>query len=228
MHIGMIGGIGPAATEYYYRLLAAAHESADKPMELTIVHAQVRDLVGNVTANNPERQAAIFKNLIERLARAGADTAVVTSMTGHFCVDALEPISPLPIVSALPAVNAAIKKRGFEKVGLIGTHKVMGSSLYGAISDASVLVPEGADRDRTHDAYMKIALDCVATDAEREVFFEVGRRLCEDRGAEAVILGGTDLFLAFEGKQPGFEAIDCAQIHVDELTRLSLADQTTD
>lgn len=40
MHIGMIGGIGPAATEFYYRHLVKAHASVNKVMELTIVHAE--------------------------------------------------------------------------------------------------------------------------------------------------------------------------------------------
>ena len=44
MHIGLIGGIGPAATEFYYRHLTRAHARADRALELTIVHAQVRDL----------------------------------------------------------------------------------------------------------------------------------------------------------------------------------------
>ena len=37
------------------------------------------------------------------------------------------------------------------------------------------------------------------------------------RGAEAVLLGGTDLFLAFEGRNCGFLMIDCAAIHMDAI-----------
>ena len=44
MHIGLIGGIGPAATEFYYRNLVRAHAAANRAMELTIVHADMRDL----------------------------------------------------------------------------------------------------------------------------------------------------------------------------------------
>ena len=38
-----------------------------------------------------------------------------------------------------------------------------------------------------------------------------------EAGAEAVLLAGTDLFIAFEGYDPGFQAIDCAVIHVDAI-----------
>ena len=49
----MIGGIGPAATAFYYRGLVRAHAAADRVLELTIVHAQIRDLVRTVTEGTP-------------------------------------------------------------------------------------------------------------------------------------------------------------------------------
>jgi aspartate racemase len=60
------------------------------------------------------------------------------------------------------------------------------------------------------------------TEDQRQVFFEAGRALCA-RGAEAIMLGGTDLFLAFAGHDPGFSVIDCADIHVDAIYATSAA-----
>ena len=54
------------------------------------------------------------------------------------------------------------------------------------------------------------------------MFFSVGRRLCEDQGAEAVLLGGTDLFLAFDDRDCGFKTIDCANIHIAALARAAV------
>ena len=48
MHIGLIGGIGPAATEYYYRGLIERYARSDKVLELTIVHADLRELAQNL------------------------------------------------------------------------------------------------------------------------------------------------------------------------------------
>ena len=48
MHIGLIGGIGPAATEYYYRGLIARHARSNTHLELTIAHADARELVHNL------------------------------------------------------------------------------------------------------------------------------------------------------------------------------------
>lgn len=223
MHIGLIGGIGPAATEYYYRALFEAHAAADQTMELTIVHADMYELIRNVTENNPEKQAEVFRHLIMRLEAAGAHAAAVTSMTGHFCINELEAISPLPLVNALHEVDAAIAKRNLKTVGLLGTSTVMGSELYGRIASAKIVLPQGDGFEQTHNHYMQMAKLGRCTSEQRNFFFSMGRHLIETQGAEAVLLGGTDLCLAFDGQDCGFEWIDCAQVHVDALFRKSLA-----
>src|SRR5262245_24326499 len=136
MHIGMIGGIGPAATEFYYRGLIARHTKAGTQLDLTIAHADVREMSQNLASRDAKKQAAIFAKLIERLAAAGARAAAITSMAGHFTIDELEPISVLPLINALPAVNAAIRNRKLKKVGILGTRTVMESRLYGAVEPA--------------------------------------------------------------------------------------------
>ena len=67
-----------------------------------------------------------------------------------------------------------------------------------------------------------MAIAARVTDAQRRTFFSVGQRLCQVQGAEAVILGGTDLFLAFQGQDAGFPVIDCAEIHVEALYQWSV------
>jgi len=54
MHIGLIGGIGPAATDYYYRGLIEGFAAAGRRLELTIVHADVRHLVANLAQDRRE------------------------------------------------------------------------------------------------------------------------------------------------------------------------------
>ena len=61
------------------------------------------------------------------------------------------------------------------------------------------------------------------TDQQREVFLREGQRLMRERGAEAIMLGGTDLFLAFTAKEPPFPLVDCADIHVGALFEKSSA-----
>jgi aspartate racemase len=213
MHIGLIGGIGPAATDFYHRGLIERHAASGIPLELTIAYANAPTMGQNMTDKRPDRQAEIFARLIHRLKAAGAVEAAVTSMGGHFCINELEAISPLPLINGLDPVEAHLKKKGLRKVGIIGTRAVMESGLYGKIKSAEVLAPEGDELGEVHQAYSTMAQSGRVTEQQRQTFFAAGRRLAS-RGAEAVLLGGTDLFLAFIGQQPGFPVIDCADIHV--------------
>lgn len=217
MHIGLIGGIGPAATDFYHRGLIERHAAAGLPLDLTIAYADAREMTRNLASRDPRRQAEIFVRLVHRLKAAGADAAAITSMGGHFCVRELEAISPLPILNALPALDAELARRRLSRIGIIGTRNVMESGLYGSIAAAEVIAPEGKERDRVHQAYVDMAVIGRVTGEQRAVFFEAGRRLCDGRGAEAVLLGGTDLFIAFDGHDAGFPVIDGAAVHVQAI-----------
>jgi aspartate racemase len=221
VHIGLIGGIGPAATEFYYRSLTDRHRAAGTSPELTIVHADVRDLARNLTAGDAHAQATIYARLTNRLKAAGADGVAITSMGGHFCVNEFAAISPLPIVNGIPLVDAVIKQRGLRTVGILGTSLVMRTKLYGSITSADVLAPAGDEFSAVAESYIAMAAAARVTDTQRQVFFAVGRRL-HDQGAEAILLGGTDLFLAFDGHEPGFPVIDCAAVHIDTIYRWML------
>jgi aspartate racemase len=129
---------------------------------------------------------------------------------------------PLPLRNAIPKVDAAIRLRNLTTIGIIGTRNVMETGLYGSITAARIVRPEGAALDQVHDAYVTMAMAGHVTDAQRRVFFSVGRHLCEAQGAEAIVLGGTDLYLAFVGQDCGFPALDCAEVHADALYRRSV------
>jgi len=171
MHIGLIGGIGPAATEFYYRGLIDRHATSDTSLDLTIVHADVREMARNLTNGDAQKQADTFAALVRRLAAAGAQAAAVTSMGGHFCIRELEAISPLPMLNAIPEVAAEIGRRKFKTVGILGTRMVMETRLYGSISSAAVVVPEGEALDEVHKNYAEMAMVGRVTDAQRRVFF---------------------------------------------------------
>jgi len=222
MHIGLIGGIGPAATEFYYRGLIDRHTRSDTRLELTIAHADVREMARNLANRNPQKQAEAFAPLVRRLAAAGACAVAVTSMGGHFCIGELLPIAPLPILNGIPEVDAAVRRGSFKTVGIIGTRTVMQTQLYGAISSATVVVPTGAELDQVHESYAAMATAGRVDDAQRRVFFAAGERLCREQRAEVVLLGGTDLFLAFRGNDPGFPVLDCADVHVEAIYQASL------
>jgi aspartate racemase len=221
MQIGLIGGIGPAATDYYYRRLISAFAARQAALDLTIVHADVPTLLANLGSNNVAAQVAIYLRLTERLVKAGANCVVVTSIAGHFCIEAFKAVSPLPVVDLIAEVNLAIRQRGLKRVGILGTRTVMQSRFYGAIESAEVVPP--AALDAVHDAYVAMAAAGVVTEAQRAVFNAACRQLLDQAGVEAIMLGGTDLALAFDEATAGFPLVDCAGIHAGAVVRLALA-----
>jgi aspartate racemase len=187
------------------------------------LHADVGELSRNAAAGDAQKQAQIFLKLVRRLASAGARAAAITSIGGHFCVTELSALSPIPILSAVPEIAERIRQKGLKTVGLLGTATVMRTRLYGGIASASVVVPEG-DIDRVHRTYIAMALSGKVTDEQRAELFSIGQSLCRDQGAEVVLLAGTDLFLAFDGRACGFPVADCAEIHMDALHRASVGE----
>ena len=222
MHIGLIGGIGPAATEFYYRALVKIYSQANQRLELTITNADARELVGNLEAGNKEAQAAIFAQLISQLKGAGCESVAVTSMGGHFCMDALRPISSLPIISALHALQTYFSKRNITKVGVLGTSAVMGSKIYG-LSGVDVVTVTDEELGTAHAHYVSLAFAGKATNDQRLYFEEAAKRLVDQQGAQAIVLGGTDLFLAFGKSDYSYPIIDCATVHAEEIARLGMS-----
>lgn len=222
MHIGLIGGIGPAATDVYYRRLIAAFAARQAQLELTIVHADTPTLVKNLASNDRAAQAAIFAGLTKRLVLAGANCVVVTSIAGHFCIDDFKAASSLPVVNMIVEVGQALKQRGLSRIGILGTRTVMESRFYGALPFVEIIPPTGQDLTDVHEAYVAMAAAGVVTEAQRSVFDSVSGRMLREFGAEAIMLGGTDLALVYDEATSKIPVIDCVSIHVDAIVRLAL------
>ena len=224
LHIGLIGGIGPAATVAYYSRLSNAVRQRGGRLELTIVQAEVQDLVANLNADRRTDQAQVYARLIERLARAGADCAAITSLGGHFCFEETRAFSTLPLVSALEPLDEAFVAQGIRRVGLLGTRVVMRTRLYGQLRRTEAVALD-EEADSLGQLYQDIAISGACSEEARATFFEAGRRMVQERGAEAIVLAGTDLNLAFEGRAPGYAVIDALDIHVGVLADLATGRQ---
>ena len=225
MHIGLIVGVGPAATDYYYRQLISAAARAGQDLELTMAHADTPTLLRHQAEGNVQAQVDIYLRLTERLHRAGIARIAVTSIAGHFCIDAFKAVSPVPVIDLLDVVRLEVKRRGLRRVGLLGTRGVMASRFYGVLDGVEVIAPVN-DLAEVHEAYVAMASAGVATPAQREVFMRAGRSLTRDEGCESIMLAGTDLALVFgKGVEPGFDILDCAEAHAAAIANAALAHQ---
>ncbi|MEM1351817.1 MAG: aspartate/glutamate racemase family protein [Pseudomonadota bacterium] len=219
-HIGLIGGIGPAATIAYYKGLTSEMRARQAPLELTIVNADVDTLVRNTLADNREAQAGVYLGLLDRLKAAGADCAAITSLGGHFCFDETARASPLPLVSAVAPLDAYFQNEGLKTVGLLGTEVVMRTRFYNLLKLTRSVAPLD-NMQQIGDTYREMAIRGFCFETERALFLEEGRRMIEDQGADAVILAGTDLGLAFEGQNVGYRVVDALDVHVALLADLA-------
>jgi len=222
MHIGLIGGIGPAATVFYYERLVAEFSERDKPLLLTIGHSSAAQLSRNVTAGNTQLQAEEFNRISHQLAAAGADTVVISSMGGHFCAAEFAALSPLPMIHGPDSVAHYLKEQGIRRIGILGTRIVMKTSLYGVLKDLDPVSPSGDDLEQVNDDYIALAVRGSATKVEAERMLSMADKLLRTEKVEAILLGGTDLNLIFDGSQPNLPVIDSAEVHVNAIVKAAL------
>ena len=226
MHIGLIGGIGPAATLVYYQRLCAEMAARGARLELTIVQADIHELIANNLADRRVEQAVIYAGLIDRLRAAGADCAAITSLGGHFCFDETVARSSLPLVSAVRPLDAFFAAEGIGTVGLLGTRVVMRTRLYGQLRRTRAIALD-EEIETLGQLYQEMAVAGVCDGATRARFRDAGQRLA-DQGAEAVVLAGTDLNLAFDGQETPYRVIDALDLHVALLADLASGSRTPD
>lgn len=94
----------------------------------------------------------------------------------------------------------------------------MKTGFYGGVTSTEILVPPPPVIDKVHRAYVDMALTAAVDTTQKKVFIDAGQALA-DRGAETILLGGTDLFLAFDGETVPFETLDCADVHINAIAR---------
>lgn len=224
MHIGLIGGIGPAATVTYYTRLVEAFKAAGHPLKLTITHADISVLGTNSTANNADAQARVFAKHLADLKGAGCDVALITALTGHFCFNETRALSDLPLISGVEIIDAYCAKQNIKVLGLLGSPPVLATHLFGLLRTSKTVVPQ-YDLDQLGQTYMQVATSGHCSVAQRTTFIKAGAQLVTSQGAEAVLLAGTDLGLAFDGQSPGYTVIDAVDLHVEELLDLARKSQ---
>lgn len=213
MHIGLIGGIGPAATVAYYRKMTDAFARADIPLRLTIDHADMALLTRNAREIDTGAQAEVFAKHVRALEGAGCDLVGITALTGHFCLSELRQVATLPILSATEVIDSHCTTQGIERIGLLGSPAVLQTRLFGQLTVPDIVVPE-PDSESVGETYMQIATAGCCSPEQADLLVEAGAAMIHAQGAEAALLAGTDLGLAFDGRDPGYPTINALNLHV--------------
>jgi aspartate racemase len=179
-------------------------------------------LLRNQSEGNVEAQVDIYRRLTKRLQRSGIERIAVTSIAGHLCIDAFKEVSPVPVIDLLDAVKLEVRRRGFKRIGLLGTRVVMETRFYGVLDEVEVIAPVN-DLLEVHEAYVSMASTGIATPGHREVFMRAGHALTSKHGCESIMLAGTDLALVFQkGVDAGFDTLNCAEAHAAAIAHAAM------
>ena len=227
--LGIVGGIAPPSTGDYYRRLTALYRerTGDSWPRLLISSVDGLAFFEFLGTDDKGPMAEFLLGELERLARGGADLALFASNSPHIVFDEVAARSPLPLVSIVEATAAEARARGLETLGLLGAGITMEGDFYPAVfgrSGLSLIRPEPDERRLVDDLYMGELVHGVFRDEAREAIAEVAERLAM-RGAEAVVLAGTELPVLFSGSElPRMPVLDTTAIHVAAAVERMLAD----
>jgi aspartate racemase len=219
--LGLIGGLGPTATVYYYRGLIAAHAAAGRVPRMLIAHADVDHGRPLAEAGKLDELARYLAGFIDQTAAGGAEVAAIVAVTPHICMAQLTPLLRIPLIDMVSVVADEITARGLKRIALFGTRSTVQSKMFGRLG-VDVTMPTADEIEFINNSYLDVVYDR-ATPATFDRLRELAHTLIVRDGAEAVLLAGTDLSMVLNEANTGFPTIDCAAAHVREITKRLLA-----
>jgi len=217
--IGLVGGLGVAATVHYYLTIVDRHRQRGLVPQLLIAHADAGRVIGDVRDGNISELAAYLSGFTDQLAAGGATVGAVAAVAPHLCFDELARRSRLPLVSIVAETARALAERRLARVALFGTRFVIESDLYGQLTNVAIVRPTLPEIDLIHATYVDVVTLGRATDQHRATLHRLGHTLIERNGVDAIVLAGTELALVFAGATTDFAIVDCAAAHIDGIMR---------
>ena len=121
--VGLVGGIGPESTiSYYHDIVYGVQKEVGRDFfpDVSIESIALFKWVDLCDKKEYDKLADYTMEPIERLARSGADFAVLTANTAHLIFDQVHSRSPIPLISIVEAAAEEAARRGYAKVGLLG------------------------------------------------------------------------------------------------------------
>jgi aspartate racemase len=214
--VGIIGGLGVDATIHYYEKITAACKARGVVPDLVVVHADVERGQSFVRAGDLDGLAAYLAGFIERMARAGAEVAVVPAVTPHICIKQLTPLLPIPLINIVDTLASELRTRGTKRVALFGSVFTVQASLWGLLADVEIVKPQPDDITFIGQAYQRI-LDGRTEAGDADALRRIAANLQRRDGVETVLIAGTDLTALFDEATAGFPCLDVARPHIDAI-----------
>ena len=175
---------------------------------------------------NWDETAVILANAAKSVEAGGADFLLICTNTMHKVAPEIEAEISIPILHIADATASRLLADGVKKVGLLGTRFTMEQGFYkNRLTEKfgiEVLVPNDDDRTVVHDViYKELCLGEVKS-SSKEQYLEVVKRLHE-QGAEAVIMGCTEITLLIGQQDTSVPLYDTTAIHAEEAVNWSVS-----
>lgn len=222
--IGIIGGMSPESTVTYYQHIVRRHrtEFGDHSYpRIVIASVSFQKYVDWQHKGDWDRITTELRREFQAVAAAGAGFAVLATNTMHKVLPFIE--SPIPVLNVLDAVVSYAKGAGIRSVGLTGTMFTMSDGFYSRGLESrglSVIVPDAAEQERIH----RIIYDELITGDVRDSSVESFRLIADallSGGAEAVVLGCTELQMLVRGEGFKGRTIDSTLVHAEAAWEMS-------
>lgn len=216
--IGLIGGMSWESTETYYRMinetvkecLGGLHSA-----KCILYSVDFAEIEACQSAGDWGRSAGLLSLAAVSLERAGADFIVICTNTMHKVVPEMRRAVQIPILHIAEMTALELEKNGIQRVGLLGTKYTMEQDFYKQVlidRGIRVIVPEEAERQIVNSViYDELCLGITSRDS-RNQYLEIIARLGE-KGAQAIILGCTEIGLLIRQEDTPIPLFDTTLIH---------------
>jgi len=228
--IGLIGGMSWESSSEYYRLLNETVRARFGDLHSAPCILFSVDFNEIATLQRAGDWAALTKKMIgfaQALEQAGAELLLICTNTMHRMADEVQAGVGIPLVHIADVTGARIAQAGLKKVGLLGTLYTMEQAFYRErLTERfglEVLIPEESDRANVHKVIFSELCLGQTLDASRQFYRDVIQRLVE-RGAEAIILGCTEIMLLISSEDSPVPLFDTTAIHVQAALKEALSD----
>ena len=226
--IGLIGGMSWESSLEYYRIineqvknkLGGLHSA--KSLMYSVDFDEIEKLQHQ---GKWDQLTKIMINAAQNLEKGGADFVLICTNTMHKMADDVQKNINIPLLHLADTTAEIIKSRKMKKIGLLGTNFTMEEDFYkGRLIQKyglDVIVPDKEDRKVIHNViYQELCLGNIKK-SSKDQYVEIINKLV-DSGAEAVILGCTEIPLLVKQEDVEIPLLDTTRIHAETAVEYSL------
>ncbi len=226
--IGLIGGMSWESSSVYYTLinkkvretLGGFHSC--KNVMVTIDFAEVEKLQHD---GDWDALDNLMATAAKKLEMAGADIVILCTNTMHLCNDAITSAISVPFLHIAEATAQEITKQQVKKAALLGTKFAMEKDFYIDILiqkyGIEVLIPTEEEREEVHTIIYDELVHGKINESSRLTFKTIIKNL-ENRGAQGVILGCTEIPLLISDTDVDIPVFDTTRIHAEKAVEWAL------